>query len=521
MRCIVFICMITDELPGQAESLWMATAPSTDYPPLEEELSVDVVVLGGGIAGLTTALLLKEAGMTVAVTDARRVAAGVSGHTTAKVTSLHTLIYAKLIKQCGKEQARQYADANQAAIERIEQFVREKKIHCDFTRATAYTYTEQVDWMRPIEDEHEAAKSLGLPSFLTDTSELPFPIKIAVGFNNQAHFHPRKYLLALAKSIDGDGSAVLEETAALDVEAGSPCTVKTTRGIIKAKHVVVTTHQPFLIRGFYFARMRLKRSHALGVLVRGQVPQGMYISAEPQFHSFRPQPYNDGRQMLIIGGETYRTGQEPDTAARIRRLEEYARKHFAVESIAYRWATQDNVTADGVPYIGRYSRFSKNLYVATGFGGWGMTNGTAAGMILCDLIRGKKNPWEEVYNPSRMDVTDAAPGIVKDNAIIAKEFTTKHARIPLESDPGTLRPGEGKILRKGIKKIATYKDDRGKVHAVSATCTHMGCIVSWNNGEQSWDCPCHGSRFDVDGNVIQGPAVKSLEKVRWDEAKEE
>lgn len=497
-----------EQLPGKPESVWIATTRPTRYAPLHKDMAVDVAVLGGGIAGLTTAALLKEAGRTVAVVEARRIAEGVTGNTTAKVTSLHETIYQTLVKNFGKKNARLYGEANEAAIEWIARKVQREHLDCDFIRASAYTYALTTSEEKQVKEEYRAAKSLGLPASIGTETELPFRIRTAVSFANQAHFHPRKFLLPLAATIDGDGSRVLEGTTALDVDDSSPCVVRTDKGDIRAGSVIIATHQPFVLRGMFFARMHLKRSYALGILLRsGKVPRGMHIGVGPGFHSFRPQPY-EGRDMLILGGESHPTGQEPDTEERILRLERYAREHFDVESIEYRWATQDNVTADRLPYIGRLSRFAKRLYIATGFGGWGMTNGTVAGMILADLILGRKNPWAALYDPSRLDAA-AAPGLVKDNAIVAKEFVRGHLAAGPKK-PEELLPGEGTLTQKGLRKIAVSRDAAGTLHAVSAVCTHLGCVVRWNNGEQTWDCPCHGSRFSRDGKVMQGPAVRDL-----------
>jgi glycine/D-amino acid oxidase-like deaminating enzyme/nitrite reductase/ring-hydroxylating ferredoxin subunit len=473
-----------------------------------------VAILGGGIAGLTTALLLKEAGLTVAVLEARRILEGVTGNTTAKVTSLHEALYHRLIQIMGKRNARLYGEANQEALEWIARRVETMKIDCDFERAAAYTYAACACEARTIELEYKAAKSLGLPASLTDRTELPFPVPAAVSFASQAHFHPRKYLLPIAKAIAGDGSMIFEETTALGIEDGSPCTVKTSKGVIHAKHVVVATHQPFLLKGLFFARMHQKRSHVLGILLKsGTVPKGMYIGLGQTFHSLRPQPYK-GKTMLLLGGEGHRTGEKTDTAKRLRHLEDFARKWFDVATIEYHWATQDNVTPDRVPYVGRLSRFSQNIFVATGFGGWGMTNATVAAMILCDLIGKKKNPWAALYSPSRLDVRASAAGLLKDNATVGAEFTAGHLSPTPAFDPQRIGKGEGQVMHHGLKKVAVSRDDDGTLRVLSATCTHLGCTVRWNNGEKSWDCPCHGSRFACDGKVLNGPAVYDLPIVK-------
>lgn len=496
------------------ESLWLATTPSTAFLPLTADVRVDVAVIGGGIVGITTAWLLKQAGYNVAVIDARRIIAGVTGNTTAKVTALHELIYRHLIDHAGEDQARLYAHANLSGIEEIARLTTLLDIDCDFTWASAYTYAETDDGVDAIEAEVAAAVRIGLPAKLVHTCELPFPIKAAIELPNQAHFHPRRYLLALAASVAGDGSYIFEDTTALDVRDGSPCVIETNHGVLTANKVVIATHQPFLLKGFYFARMHLKRSYALGVRLADSaaVPAGMYISGgdgERNFHSFRP-ARDDLGPLLIVGGEGHRTGNEKDTAARLHRLEEYARQRFAVSHVDYRWATQDNVTLDRLPYVGRLSPRGDNLLVATGFGGWGMTNGTAAAMLLADLVQGHDNPWENLYSPRRLELIPNVGRMMADGARTAAAFIGGHLRLAGSHDPADIPPGEARIIQQGWMKVGVYRDPLGKLHAVSPICTHLQCVVRWNNAETSWDCPCHGSRFDPDGCVLQGPAVKDL-----------
>jgi glycine/D-amino acid oxidase-like deaminating enzyme/nitrite reductase/ring-hydroxylating ferredoxin subunit len=494
-------------LPGKANSLWLDTTANTDFPILQSGETVDVAIIGGGIVGLTAATLLKAEGKTVAVIDANRIVHGVTGHTTAKITSLHTLIYDYLITHFGIEKAQAYADANQAAIEQIATLVNDKQIECDFIRTEAYTYTESDKETEQIKAEVKSATSLGLPAtFLTQTP-LPFSVKAAVRFDNQAQFHPRKYLLALAQEIPGDGSFLFENSRAVDITGNGLCVITTEHGDISARDVIIASHFPFNDKALYASRLNSHRSYVLAVRTADAVAPGMFISPEPT-HSLRRYPTpNDN--MLLVGGEGHITGQGGDTIARYKNLEQWAREHFDVKSVEYRWSTQDNRTSDRVPYIGLASPSAKHVYVATGFGGWGMTNGTAAGMLLRDLILETDNPWSEVYDPNRLNLI-AIPDVVKHTADIAKHFVGDR----LQNDgPNDLSPGEGKIVDTANGNAAMYKDDNGVITALSPVCTHMGCFVQWNAAEKSWDCPCHGSRFSTSGTVIHGPAIKCLEKL--------
>ena len=502
------------ELEGKNTSLWVDTAPETNYPVLTPGVHVDVAVLGGGIAGLTAALLLKRDGVKVAVVEAGRVGGGVTAYTTAKVTSLHGIRYQPIASSFGDGGAWTYAEANEAGLQLVADLVDELEIDCDFRRKPAYTYAEDESGVETIEKEVEAAQKAGLQAHLTTETDLPWPVAAAIRVEDQAEFHPRRYLIALAKAITGGGSHVFERSRAIAVAGGKEhVRISTTRGELTADQVVVATHFPFLDRGGYFARMHPERSYGLGLYLRAgaKAPQGMYLSTESPSHTVRSHPTAKG-EMVIAGGESHKTGQGGDTAERVARLERWARERFDVRSIEYRWSTQDNMPVDGVPYIGRLAPFQKRLWVATGFMKWGLTNGTAAGMILTDLIAGRDNRWASLFDSTRFKPLASAKELVKENVNVGAHFVGDHIAPPDVRSVGSLAPGEAGIVRRGAGKVAAYRDEDGTLHAVSAICTHLGCQVLWNSAERSWDCPCHGSRFDVTGRVIQGPAVKDLER---------
>jgi glycine/D-amino acid oxidase-like deaminating enzyme/nitrite reductase/ring-hydroxylating ferredoxin subunit len=491
-------------------SLWMDSAPTTGYPPVEPGGHFDVAVLGGGLAGLTTALLLERQGASVAVIEAGRVAAGVTAYTTAKVSSLHGTIYSTVEGKFGSEGARVYGEANEAGKERMAALVEELGIDCDWRRKPAYTYAEDEDGRRKVEEEVEAALRAGLPASFTTDTDLPWPVEGAVRFEDQAEFHPRRYLLAIAAEL----AHVYEQTRAIAVSAGSPNRVQTERGEITAGDVVVATHFPFLDRAGFFARMHPERSYGLGIYLKdgGTPPQGMYLSTESPAHTVRSHPTARG-EMLIAGGESHKVGQA-DEAERVARLEAWARERFEVGSIEYRWSTQDNMPVDSLPYVGRMLPFQHGIWVATGFMKWGLTNGTAAAMILADLIAGRDNPWAELYDATRLKPLASAPDFVKENVNVGKHFVGDHLARPEVRSLDEVPPGEGRLVRDGLGKVAAYRDGDGALHVVSAVCTHLGCQVKWNTAERSWDCPCHGSRFGWDGSVLQGPAVTPLEPIR-------
>ena len=493
---------------GEHESIWLASSPTTDYDPLDGGLRVDTAVIGGGIAGITTAIELKNAGHDVAVLEAERIVTGVTGHTTAKLTSLHGLCYQDLVSNFDTQQARRYGDANETAIDHIEQQVEAHDIDCDFERTPAYTYVTSRDERKRIEREVDVARHLGLPASLDESPPLPYDVEAAVRFDDQAHFHPRKYLLALAERIPGDGSYLFEETRARDVDRGPPHEVETERGTVRADQVVVATHFPMYDHGLYFARMTPTRGYVLAARLEDDAPEGLHYRPGKPYFSVRPHPTGD-QSLVLVGGQNHRTGHAENEFERYRKLEREARSKFDVESIEYRWSTQDYTSVDGVPFVGRLAPHTDGVYVATGFGGWGMTNGTAAGLLLADLVRGNDNEWQTLYSPTRFKPRASAKELVEHNAHGVKHLVQD--RLADSSDDVlALSAGDGKVVHHGSSATGVYRDEDGEVHAVSAVCPHMGCILRWNDAERGWDCPCHGSRFAYDGRVIDGPAVEDL-----------
>lgn len=496
-------------------SVWVGTSPATSYPALTGPTSVDVAVVGGGITGLTTALLLKQGGARVAVLESDRVASGTTGYTTAKVTALHGLVYAQLAAGHGEDTARRYAAANAAAVEKVASLVDQLGIDCQFERRAAFTYTTDSGQRGEIEAEVDAALRFGLPATYVESLDLPYPVAGAVRFDRQAQLHPRHYCIGLARAVDGDGSRVYETTRALDVEegtgAGNRCTVRTDAGDVTADHVVVATLLPFVDLGGFFAKAHPFRSYAMAVRIAGSVPQGMYLSADSPSRSIRPVPL-DGELGLVLGGPSHKVGQGGDTNEHYAELESWARTHFEVRSVDYRWSAQDYVPVDMIPYVGRSPR-SERLLVATGFKKWGMSNGTAAGMILADSLLGRANAWAEAFDAARVDVGGSAKEFVSENLNVAKRYVGDHVTRLRAPSADHLAPGEGGIVDVDGDKVAAYRRPDGTLQAVTATCTHLGCTVQWNPAETTWDCPCHGSRFSCDGTMIAGPAVADLRRV--------
>ena len=494
-------------------SVWIETGPAQPtFPELDADVEADVVVIGGGIVGITAALLLTEAGVRVALLEADRLVHGVTGHTTAKVTSQHGLIYDRLRSRFGADGARIYGEANETALAWIAERVERDGIECDFRRRAAYAYATSSSERSEVESEAEAAAAAGLPASMTDTVPLPFEVDGAVRFADQAEFHVRRYLLALVDALTAGGCQVFERTRAVEVDSHEqPAVVKTPGGRVIAGQVVVATHYPFLDRSLAFARVHPERSYAILCRIAGTAPDGMLISAGSPTRSVRAVPVG-GEELLLVGGEGHRTGTGGDTEQRYRRLEAFAHEHWDVQSIDYRWSAQDNTTVDQVPHVGRLSLREDHVFVATGFAKWGMTGGTAAALLLGDLLLGRENPWASLFDPNRLTVRASTPRLVKENLQAGLRFVGDRLTKPGHRTADDLRPGEGDIVRLNDERVAGYRDEDGALHAVSPTCTHLGCQVNFNAAERSWDCPCHGSRFAPDGSVLQGPAVHRLER---------
>ena len=491
-------------------SYWVDTAPPPTFSPLTSDVSADVCVIGAGIVGITTAVLLKRAGKRVVVLEQDGVFRGTTGYTTAKVTSGHGITYSELESKHGAETARLYAAANEAGLAKVRELA--QGIDCDLETKPNYVYTASEDQVDSIKKEAEAAKRAGLDaSFVTDF-DVPFPIVAAVRQDNQAQFHPLRYLGPLAKEIAGEGSFVFDNSRAVDVDEGEPCCVTTENGSVTCNDVVVATNYPFLDRGLFFARVHPKRSYCIsGPVPEGNLTEGMYISTDDPTRSVRT-IRDGGRTIMLIGGEGHNVGQEEDTEAHYANLESWAREHYGLTEITHRWSTQDGVTVDQIPYVGTLRRTSDHLFVATGFKKWGMTNGTTAAALLTDLILERDNPFAGLYDPHRLTVAASASKFVEENVKVGKKFVKDRVAHPQRGGVDDLAPGDAAVVGTAPNQTAVYRDESGTVHAVSAVCTHLGCIVNWNPAEKTWDCPCHGSRFGYEGKVIQGPAVQDLAK---------
>ena len=459
-------------------SYWVDSTSTQVRPRLEGDIEVDVVIVGAGIVGLTAARVLKDAGRTVAVVEMDRIVRGVTGYTTAKVTSGHSLIYQELERKHGSAKARAYARTNEAALEQMARWIEEDSIECDFERRPNYVYAETSEKLSSIEKEVAAARRAGLDASLVDDLDLPYGVAGAVRLDGQAQFHPRKYLSRFADRIPGDGSFLFENSRVIDVSEGRRCEVQTDAGRVFADHVVLATHYPFWDRGLFFPRVHPKRSDAIaGPIDEASAPHGMYISVDQPTRSIRT-IRDGGRTLLMVGGNGHATGQNYDTESQYRDLEHWMGERFGVREVTHRWSTHDGVTVDMIPYAGTARRGTERVYTATGFGKWGMTNGTAAALVICDAILGRDNEFSSLFDPHRITAAASAPKLVTENATVARHWFGDRLKHPQQGAFEDLAPGEPSVQNVGPSQVAGYRDEEGKLHTVSARCTHLGCIVA-------------------------------------------
>ena len=501
---------------GVTETSWFPTAPAPPaFASLTENTTADVVIVGAGIAGLTTAYLLLQAGKSVVVLEDGDLASGESGRTTAQLSNAIDERYTSLEQLRGAEGARLAAESHTTAIEQIAQIVDKERIACDFTRLDGYLFLPKDGDVQELHDELAAAHRAGLTdvAFLPDAGTTGFQTGPCLRFPRQGQFHIIKYLNGLAQAIAAQGGRIFTRTHATEVSGGSQASVQTTAGhTVQAQAVVIATNSPFNDR----VVMHTKQSPYRTYVVAGRVPKGsvatalFWDTADP-YHYIRVQAVDDADyDLLLIGGEDHKVGHD-DPQKRLACLEDWARQHFPqLGEINYRWSGQVLEPNDGLAYIGHNPVDHKNVYIITGDSGQGMTHGTLGAMLLRDLILHHPNPWQELYDPGRVTLKpESLKEFALDNASVVADYTDLLTSGDVAS-VDEIKPGTGAVLRHGLTKVATYKDPQGQVHECSAICPHLGCVVHWNDLETSWDCPCHGSRFDAYGHLLAGPANSDL-----------
>ncbi len=499
----------------RSESLWMATASVPNRASLQQSATADVCIVGAGIAGLTTAYLLAQAGRSVVLLDDGPIAGGQSQRTTAHLANALDDRYFEVEKIHGEEGSQLAAESHSAAIDRIESIAKVENIECDFARLDGYLFLAPGESRDTLDQELAAASRAGLAGLeiLEQTPFTSFDAGPCLRFRRQAQFHPLKYFAGLASAIERLGGRIYCATGAASIEGGPTPKVTTKSGhTVRAKAVVVATNSPIND----LLAIHTKQSPYLTYAICAETPsglvaKGLYWDTLDAYHYIRLQPSSDGKDMIVIGGEDHKAGQVDDQNERWSRLEAWSREWFPMMGpVKYRWSGMVMETTDGLAFIGP-NPGDENVYIATGDSGMGMTHGTIAGILLTDLIQGRDNPWSALYDPSRKTVWGMAwKEFVKENANVAKEYVKDWLGGSEVASEDEIPRGSGAVMRDGLSKTAVYRDDHGGLHKHSAVCPHLGCIVHWNGAEKTWDCPCHGSRFDTAGEVISGPANSAL-----------
>jgi glycine/D-amino acid oxidase-like deaminating enzyme/nitrite reductase/ring-hydroxylating ferredoxin subunit len=500
---------------GASTSLWQANRP--DYQPANgwnKDEVYDILIIGGGITGLTTALLLQQEGKKCLVAEGQTLGFGTSGGTTAHLNTLVDATYPTIEDNFGKQGARQVANATAGAIALVESLTKKYQISSGFSYQTAWLYAQEEQHIEQLDQVYEASRRAGLTVEQADTIPVPFSFKKAYRFGGQGQIHASNYLLGLAEAFEKAGGVIVQRCLVQDLTHDDPLRATTSIGDIRARQVVYATHQPPGISIFNF-RLAPYRSYASAFTLKNDnYPQGLAYDSKENYNYFRTQE-SDGQRYVIAGGFDHKTGHEDNTEQIFAELEAYQRAHFEVAEFAYRWSSQYYESVDGLPYIGSFPG-QDGVYLGTGFGGNGVTYGTVTAMILCDMLLGRPSPYEEVFSPARIKPVASFTNFVKENADVVSMFVGKRFSYEKITELADLAPGEAKTVKWEGTTLALYKDENSRVYALDPVCPHAKCIVVWNSGEKSWDCPCHGARYAVDGGLLTGPARTGLTRLEWE-----
>lgn len=495
-------------------SVWMATANTPSQSRLKENIRTDVCIIGAGIAGMTTAYLLAKEGRSVVVLDDGPIGGGMTGRTTAHLTNAFDDRYVEMEKFHGEDGARLIAESHTAAIDKVEQIVREEHIECGFERLDGFLFAPPNESTDVLNDELKASHRAGLVDVeLVQRAPIEsFDTGPALRFPRQAQFHPLDYLTGVTRAFKRYGGQICSETHASGITGGAEARVETSFGpVVRCDAIVVATNTLVNDRVAIHTKQAPYVTYVIGMQVpKGSVTRALFWDTPDPYHYVRLQSA-DRHDLLIVGGEDHKTGQENDGRERFGRLEQWTRERFPqVGEVDFRWSGQVMEPVDGIAFIGRNPLDDDNVFIATGDSGQGMTHGTIAGMLLTDLLQGRKNRWQDLYCPSRITLR-AMGEYAGENINVASQFTNYLTPGEIKSED-ELKPGDGAIMRDSLSKLAVFRDEGGAVHKLSAVCPHLGCVVAWNSTEKTWDCPCHGSKYRADGRVYQGPANSDLSK---------
>lgn len=474
---------------------------------------LDILIIGAGITGLTTAYLLKDCGFKIGIIEATKSGYGTTGYTTAKITVQHDLFYDHLINNFSLQEAKQYLKANEEGIKLIKKIIEENNIQCDYKEQTAYVYASSMDEVDDLKRELKAYEKLGIDGFYADSVPLPNKAYGAIGVRNQGQFNPLKYLYTLYNILIESNVEIYENIRATNINPHDEhIDVDTESGTIHAKKVIVASHYPFDNSfGLYFLRLYQDKSYIIAAKTNEEPFEGMFININDPVYSIRYQ-FSDKENLLILAGGNHRSGEKDDENESYNELEMFINSNFKNAEIVSKWSTQDCMTYDKIPYIGRYTSSIENLYVATGFKKWGMSHSGAAALILKNKILCIKDDYSGIFNPARFTPVQSSKEFVSSVKSISLGFLNRLASD--SEEVSDVKLGEGKIIDYNGKKVGVYKNETGELFCINPVCSHLKCALSFNEAEKTWDCPCHGSRFDIKGNILEGPALYPIDKIK-------
>lgn len=488
------------------QSIWQGTCGETAFPALSGSLETDVVIVGGGITGVSAAMLLAKGGKRVVLLEAGKVGFGTTGCSTGNLHILPDQYLSRIEKKWGREAAAAVAASRGAALDLLAGTVAEFGLECGFFRRPHYLFPTDETQARQIAAEHDAAIEAGLPATYVEDAPLPFPVGKGLKIAAQAQFHPLLFVQQLAKAIVAENCRIFEHSPVLEIDQRK-VTVRTASGEVRGAAILLATHTP---KGFNVLQTELGPYREYGIagpLPEGPLPEGIFWTMEEPNHSFRSYAQNGSRSLIVIG-EKHKTGQHSHSEY-FQKVEAFAQRRFGLERSDYRWSAQNYRPADDLPYIGR-TLAAEEVHVATGFGTNGLLYGPLAAMIISDGILGRSNPWASMYRATRITPTKGAGKFIEENVDVAMQYLRDYLTHAEREQLRNVPLGEGRVAELDGKRVAVYRDEQDNWSAVSPVCTHLGCIVHWNAMEKSWDCPCHGSRFNPDGSIIEGPALKPL-----------
>ena len=495
------------------DSLWLKSYGNNNkFDVLNDNIDTDVCVIGSGIFGTTCAYYLSKLGFKVVLVDKGALGHGTTGFSTGKITSQHGLFYDYLINSFGMDFAYDYLNANEDAIENIKKIIDYENIKCDFEFKNNFVYTTKTSDLEHLQKEKLALENLNYSCDLVSKTSLPFDIQGALCFKNQAQFNPTKYINSLYVSILNNKGVIFSNTLITDVKQDDDfCYVYNYDNIIKSKFVIIATHFPFInVPGFYFTKMYQSTSYALAIDTKKTLPSGMYISSSEPIFSFRTAKY-DGKDLLIVVGADHKTGNSVNYESTYGVLENEIKKYYPDYNILFKWSSNDCISLDKLPYVGTFSSLTPNIFVGTGFKKWGFTSSNIAANIIVDKICGNYNKYAYLFDSSRLKPIKNFKELKNMSVQTSKSLIFDKFKVK-DYDFGNVSNDSGTVVKIDGINVGIYKDRQGNIFPINPVCSHLGCLLSWNNADKTWDCPCHGSRFNYKGECISDPAFKDLEK---------